>query len=399
MKNRRVRKRSKLKPILFSVILSVLVYILIPVNVFVFADSEDEQKDFSEKLNEMIDCMDFDAIEEFFNGFEEDIIKGSSFKAEVVKLLSGKEKRDFKDILSVVLNWISGNVKDIIPSAVIVLLIAVISGLFSSIGFNSNGVKDAVFLGCYAASSAILFADTAKTAVDSLSFLSNTCASLQSVFPIVATVSSLCGENNKISVMSPVCSLITQITGFAVLKILIPATIGICALSAVSSLSEKSSISSTRDSIVDVFKWVVGIFVSILSFFTGISGLGGSVRDGITLKTLKYTVGNTIPIIGGFAKEGVDVVITAAQVIKNATGVVFMTSVVLLFVKQILRLCCFSLMLSILNALCMPFSDKRYCDMIDGFKKTVSLIIVIFVAVTVLFFLSCYVLFFLNIGA
>lgn len=394
--NKRYKKKNKiLKQIKILLFLCLIIITLIPVVNFVAADSGDN-KDFYEKINDLLDCLDFADIEKFYNEFAGDLTRGSSFKDEVRELISGKEGRNFKDVISYFINAITGNIKEILPSLLIVLIIAIVSGMFSSVGFNTKGVKDAVFLVCYAAASGILFTDTAKISVDSLSFLSNTCISIQSSFPLITTVSSLCGESNKIKVLSPICAFITQLIGFSVLKIMIPAIIGVCALSSVSALSEKSSLSSTRDAIVDVFKWIIGISVSLLSVFTSISGLGCSARDSISLKTLKYTVGNTVPIIGGFAKEGVDVVISAAQVIKSGIGSVFMVLIVYVFAKQFLRLGCFLLLLNIVNALCMPFADKRFCDMICGFKKTVSLIIVLFVAVTVLFFICCYVLLLTN---
>lgn len=392
------RRADKLK-CLFAIILVLFAVCIVPQSyVNAATDSADSSENYEDVIDNLIDSLDFGGAEELYSAFADEIVNPTSFKNEVLNLIRGSESRDFGDVLSCLGVLLSGNMKEIMPSMLIVLVIAIISGVFSSFDLNTKGVKDAVFLACYAVGSSIVFSETAKLAARSLSFISDICGVMQSVYPLFATVSCLCGENNKVKILTPICAFITQGVNISAERILIPAVLGVCALSSVASLSERSSVALTRDSIIDVFKWVIGIAVSLLSVFTAVSGVGGVVRDGISLKTLKYAVGNTVPIIGGFAKEGVEVVVSAAQVIKSGVGAVFLSVLAVVFASMLIRLLCYSLMLSVLNALCSSFAERRYCDMIVGYKKTVSLIVVVFVAVTILFFTTCYTLLFLQVG-
>lgn len=389
-------KPKKRETIITLLIFFFALFCIMSVSTTVYAESVDDKDGFTNYIEELIDCLDFNEIEDFYNTFIDYIQSPSSFKTELKSLIYGSEQREFGDYVSFFFNELIFSIREMVPGLFFITIIAIIEGGFFCIGFNNSNVKEAVFLVCYVASASLLFSETAKIAVESLSFLSNICIALQSAFPFFATVSCICGEGEKIKLFSPICAFVTQTTGFTILKILIPIIIGICALSSVSSLNEKSSIALTRDLLIDAFKWVIGIAVSILSVFTGISGLSCSVRSGISLKTLKYAVGNTVPIIGGFAKESVEIIISAAQVIKSGIGAVFVSILMCVFLKQIVKLICFSLILNFMNAVCMPFVEKRYCDMIFGFKKTISLLIVVYIAVTILFFITCYVLFFVN---
>lgn len=392
------RRTDKLK-CLFAVILVLFAVCIVPQRYANAAtDSSDACENYEDVIDSLIDSLDFGAAEELYSGFADEVTNPTSFKSEVLNLIRGGENRNFGDILSCFGTLFAGNVKELLPTMLIVLVVAIISGIFSSLDLNTKGVKDAVFLACYAVGSSIVFAETAKLAAKSLSFISDICGAMQSVYPLFATVSCLCGENNKVKILTPICAFITQGVNISVERVLIPAVLGICALSSVAALSERSSVALTRDSIIDVFKWVIGLAVSLLSVFTAVSGVGGAARDGISLRTLKYTVGNTVPIIGGFAKEGVEVVVLAAQVIKSGVGAVFLSVLAVIFASMVIRLLCYSLMLSALNTLCSSFAERRYCDMIVGYKKTVSLIVVVFVAVTILFFTTCYTLLFLQVG-
>jgi len=374
-----------------------LASIMLPFNIHTVRAEDENEKSYDEQVNDLIDSFDFDSLDELYRRYLSGIKDGDSFKDELIAFLKGTSP-DGNDYFIYLKNITTDVIKNILPPLFAVFAIAVFSGLINTLSSRSEGVKESVFLTCYAAGTSVIFGETAVIAVRVLSFVTELCGFMQSVYPVFATMSSLSGESAKSAVLTPVCSTVIQAVNVSVSGILIPAVVAVCALSAVGSVSEKYSVAKTRDFIADGFKWLVGIAVSVLSLFTTISGIGGSVRDGVSLRALKYTVGNTVPVIGGFAKEGVEVFLVAAQSIKNGTGALVLVILALAFAKPLIEVACYSLLLKLIAALSAPFADKRFGEMLSGFQKTVSLLNVILISAAIMFFLMVFAVLFLQIG-
>ena len=373
-----IKRRGVIKKIFLGLLLCAAV-IFIPLSHSSVIAEDDNGKSYDEQLSELIDSFDFQSLDEVYLKYLSEINGGSSFKEELVAFLNGTSP-DGSDYFGYLKKITGDSFKNILPPIIAVFAIAVLSGLLSCFSVKSDGVKESIFLTCYAAGTSVVFAETAIIAVRVLGFISEICGFMQSIYPVFATITSLSGESASVS------------------GILIPSVVAVCALSAAGSVSEKYSVAKTRDFIVDGFKWFVGIAVSVLSLFTAISGISGSVRDGVSLRALKYAVGNTVPVIGGFAREGVEVFLVAAQSIKNGTGALFMLILAVAFAKPAIELTCYSLLLKLIGALSAPFSDKRFGDMLTGFQKTMSLLNVILVCVAIMFFLMIFIVLFLQIG-
>lgn len=391
-----IKRRGVIKKIFLGLLLCAAV-IFIPLSHSSVIAEDDNGKSYDEQLSELIDSFDFQSLDEVYLKYLSEINGGSSFKEELVAFLNGTSP-DGSDYFGYLKKITGDSFKNILPPIIAVFAIAVLSGLLSSFSVKSDGVKESVFLTCYAAGTSVVFAETAIIAVRVLGFISEICGFMQSIYPVFATITSLSGESAKSAALTPVCSAVIQVVTVSVSGILIPSVVAVCALSAAGSVSEKYSVAKTRDFIVDGFKWFVGIAVSVLSLFTAISGISGSVRDGVSLRALKYAVGNTVPVIGGFAREGVEVFLVAAQSIKNGTGALFMLILAVAFAKPAIELTCYSLLLKLIGALSAPFSDKRFGDMLTGFQKTMSLLNVILVCVAIMFFLMIFIVLFLQIG-
>jgi len=380
----------------FIAFLFILFIFITPICQNVSAENENDS--YGEYIEDLIQSVDYSSLDEFFLKYYSIFDNADGFENILKKYLASTSS-DYGNIFSYFMQSAKESLKSFATSFFVILVIAIMSGLISSLSPNlSSSAKEAVFLSCYLCGASVLFGETATLISEIFAFVQELIGLMQSVIPIFITLSTISGNTAKAQNLTPVCGFITQSVSVVSVRILMPAVAVVCALNVAGSISEKYSLSKTRDFIIGAFKWLTGIVITLLSFFTALSGISGSVKDGVSMRALKYTVGNAVPIIGGFAREGVDVVIAAAQTVKGGIGVVFLLMLSVVCIKPILKIIIFSLGLKLLAALSAPFADNRFCDMLIGFKKTVSLLAVILISTLIMFFFLIYTILFMQVG-
>lgn len=385
------RKTLKTKKIIVLLIVSIVLASILPAPLsFVFADDDDS---YSERVDDLVDSFDFEILDEALGKYLEDFEYGGQSFVSLLKEYLKSDKSELTDtgnFFGYIAKIFSSEFKGLLSVFVSVFAIAVLSGLLRSVGLKNGAMSETAGLICSTVASALIFGETATIALSVLGFVSEIIGTMEAATPVFVTLSALSGGVSKNNALTPVCSFAIQGVNVVVSKILFPAVGVTCAVTAIAPLADGDAAGEIRDTIADAFKWFVGISVSLLSLITAISGISGSVKDGISMRALKYAVGNAIPVIGGFAKEGVDVVLVASQAVKSGVGALFTLILLLSFMKPVLRILCFSLGLKLLGVAAAPVAEKSFSSLLSGFSKVVDMLAILLVAILILFFFLTY---------
>ena len=116
-----------------------------------------------------------------------------------------------------------------------------------------------------------------------------------------------------------------------------PLTGIIMGLALVSGVND-SGLYSVADGIKKTVMWVMGIISSV---FVGLMGLQGTVSgqsDNLTMRTTKYLVGSSIPIIGSAVSEAVATVSYSFKIIKATVGAAGIVALCGIFLPEIIQL-------------------------------------------------------------
>lgn len=386
---------KKVKNILLTGIILILLFaFLIPPYIFVFADEEIDEEtnvtyaEFNDILNELLDELNLENLEVFFNEY----VKCSSLEGEIQKAINGEYIFDFSQIYSMVLQIFMSNVKSFAGIVISIIAIVILSGILQKSSSTKSRLTDVVFVFSYSGVAILLFAKSAEILNQVNRIFCNISAQSESIFPILLTLVSISGGNSSVKVMNPICVFVTNGIMQIVTKVLFPIISIIFVTNVIAGLSEKFSLKNLRDFFCDCFKWIVGIGVAIFSFFVTVNAFGSSTFDGITLRTLKYTIGNTVPIIGSFAKDGVDIIVASSVLIKNAVGGIVVTIIFAALLIPLLTVVGYSLILKLLSGIIESFADKRICDLVTSFSKAVSLIGILLIMVFVVYLITIFMI-------
>ena len=99
--------------------------------------------------------------------------------------------------------------------------------------------------------------------------------------------------------------------------------------------------------------------------FTGIAAIQGIVTkaaDGILINTTKFSLDNFVPIVGGFAADSLDMVISCVGLIKNAIGVAGILLILALLVLPILKILAVAVIYKITAIAAEPVASKNISD-------------------------------------
>jgi len=160
----------------------------------------------------------------------------------------------------------------------------------------------------------------------------------------------------------------------------------------VNSLSGKDYIKKLAKFLRAAAIFLMGLTVTVFSALTSIQGVISKSADGMLMKTAQFSIDNFIPIIGGFAADSVDLILSCTQMIKNGVGVVGLLIIVSLMLIPLIKLLAAALIYKVLAIVLEPISGKRISDCVDDIGNSVITLSVILILTGILFFIFLAVL-------
>ena len=131
------------------------------------------------------------------------------------------------------------------------------------------------------------------------------------------------------------------------------------ALSIISNISKEIKIKGFIEFLSGFMKWGIGLVGAVFTIFTAVKGFSAGVIDGIGIRTLKYAVGSSIPLVGGILSGGADVILSAVTLTKNAFGILILILVFGAVIKPVVEIAALTLSLRLLGAITQPITDER----------------------------------------
>ena len=334
-------------------------------------------------VNNLIEGLDLSVLEDFLKQITSD----SDIKNVIIQAINGNFL-SFDDIFLLVFDCIKDNYKSYFSIFLSLLSLTIVYSVFTIIKPGNGKFIDIIFTACYCGIAVLVFNESTKIINSTKEVIDGLSKESQAIFPLLLTLLVSSGANASSGLYSPVCVLLSNGINALINQILFPIVIAVSLISIISALSEKYTLKGLNDFFAQVFKWIIGLTVAVFSIFISVKGITASNYDLISLRVLKYAVGSGLPLIGGIAKEGVDLVLTATILLKNAIGSIAIFIVFFILIKPLLRIIIFSLLLKLLSAICSPIADNRISSLFISMAKVTSMLVSLLVMVFVIYFLT-----------
>ena len=167
------------------------------------------------------------------------------------------------------------------------------------------------------------------------------------------------GGTAQSAVYSPSTLFIQNFITSFICKITFPCVTTMLALSIISNINKEIKIKGFIEFLSGFMKWVTGLVGAVFTVFTAVKGFSAGVVDGIGIRTLKYAVGSSIPLVGGILSGGADVILSAFILTKNAFGIFMLILIFGAVISPIVETAALTLSLRLLGAITQPITDER----------------------------------------
>ena len=335
-----------------------------------------------ENINSQLGNLDLTSLEEVFSSLtsqEQEIVGSASFLDKVQKIISGEFSQNQQSIFVAVLNLIFEDILTFVPIVCLIIAIGVIFSLVNASKPNSKNksLGDVIHFVCFSAIIAILISSITQM----VTFTSNTIVGIKNqidaVMPILLTIMTAVGGNVSVGIYQPTVAVLSGTITSIFTKVLLPIFIISIVFAIVSNLSNNVKLNKFTVFFSSLFKWIIGIVFTVFSAFLAIQGISAGSVDGISIRTAKYTIKNTVPLLGSYLADGLNLIVASSVLIKNAVGACGLLILFATIIIPILKLIVYMFSLKLAAAILEPVSDPKISNFISMLSKNISLLIVL----------------------
>lgn len=266
----------------------------------------------------------------------------------------------------------SSALHSLIKIAGVVLLAACARGVFQSAGQSAT---DCVELACVLGCASILLSDFSGTLAICRETFDEMSAFSGIMQPVLATVLSLSGNATTATVLQVATIFVFDVVIRVVTSLLVPATCAYLAILVVQAATSNDILSEFADGIYTIttgaLKLILTLFVTYITIAGGVSG---SI-DKMTLKTAKFAVSGSIPVVGNIISDATETVLSGAILLKNTIGVFGMLCVSAICIVPFLRAGLSYLTYRIGSAVLSPLCSKNTMKLLSGVSRGYGLLL------------------------
>lgn len=364
-------------------------------NIVLADEYSDTQADFQDTVYSQIEQIDFSFLDQVIFDLNEEakeIFSTSSFTDKIYEIVNSDYEFNFNSLANIVIKLIVDNVFNILP--ILISLIALALLLSFIVNFKSKsggGTSDIVHFLVYGVAIIIV-----STLVSSCIVFVNDCLisikeQMQGIFPIMLTLITALGGYSSSSMLQPLLFIFSNVLFDLFLYYLLPLFFICFVFTIANHLNKNEHFSKLIDFVQSLFKWSIGLIFTLFTAFLALSGIIAGTRDGISIKITKYTIKGTVPYIGSYMSDGLDIILSSSVLIKNTVGVCGLILLISCIIVPLIKLIIVNLCLKLTGAIIEPFSDKRISGFIFSVSKCFNMLIAIII--------SCSLMYFLCLGA
>ena len=360
-------RRKKLAAILALVVVFLFLFPRLSVR------AEGEKASATEKIGEtaeeLLDQLDL----RFLNDYEELAKRffgeDGTLKDNLLSAMKGETATDYADLFSYLKKLLFSSLKSKLPLIVSLFCLIVFCSLARAFapGKSDNGTGEIVHFVTFAVVISAVSVVVAEALSETKETIDRMSGVIDGVFPVLLSIMAATGQSSSVSAFGPAASFFSVCSTSVIGNVVYPVVSFLFAIAAVSNVGKGIRLNSLFSFFQSLLKWLIGLFGATFSVYLTVRGIAASSFDGIALRTLKYAVGNSVPYVGGILKEGTDVILLSATLVKNALGVFGILVVFSAAIVPVTNMVALRFLLKLLAGVTEPLSCGRVGDF---FEKT-----------------------------
>ena len=316
------------------------------------------EEELQQNISDLLDELDLKDLQEYLDTLTE--FHGISLKDKLKGLIDGDLSLDYSSLGNAVLHTFLEELTLLFPVFAVILAASLLCGILNSAksGFLHSTMSDIIGFVAYLSVGAVVLSclitvlSSCFTAIEALG------TQMELVYPILLTLMAASGGNVSAAIFRPAVTFLSSGILKLFTAVVLPVSVAVLVLGFVGNLSGEVRTEKLGDFFKSICRWLIGLSLGLFGLFLTVQGIAAAQYDGISLRTVKYVISGSVPVVGGFLSGSVDLVLAGSALIKNALGsfsVMLLAAVVL---KPLLLLAAMQLFLRISAAATEPVGGK-----------------------------------------
>ncbi len=339
------------------------------------ASREDE---ILEETQAQLDGYDLNAWQSAADSFSGELDKlwdGASMREWMLDYAAGNVDTNYGGVLNKAKEAVIHAIRENASMLCTLFGISILTGVVGVIFDGERGLREILALICagMAISAAAAFflrliAEAQRTIEQIAAF------ALQAV-PVLSTMLTAAGNVASAGMLRPLMVFLSGSVIVFFTDFVLPAITAAGLLAIAGSLCGRDELRKFAKLLKSLCKWSIGLVFTVYLGTLSLQGMSLAGADSIGLRTIKYTLDKSIPVIGGAVSGTLDTVRACAVLVKNAAGAATVLMTLAYTLEPAVKIAAAAFTLKICAALCAPVSDGKIAAMIEDIGELCSYVL------------------------
>lgn len=312
-------------------------------------------------------------VESLQNELDEDTLEFFNASGIDAKNPSWVNNLTSKGVFAHIWQFVTSGAKTPVKTGVLIASIIFISAALSTFA-TPNRMEISIYAAVFSIA-ALVSASVLKSISVAVSAVKGCSAFMTSFIPIFAAILALSGKTVTSASMSALllgaAEAVSAISSFVVL----PLMGGYLALSISSGVSPLVGGWSMVESVKKLSMWIIALISSLFVGILGIQTAVNSAADGIGLKTAKFILGTSVPVVGGALSEAVSTISASMNLLRTSIGIYGVTALLFTLLPIVVELVLWRIALMLNISLSELFSLSKITGILKAIDSMLGLLI------------------------
>lgn len=297
------------------------------------------------------------------------------------------ERLDAKNIFSLIFDFIKSGGKapfKIVVQSLGIILICTLTTHFSVGGVSNKSVQ---YVGMLSFSFVVGSALYSLINV-SINLIKTVASFITAFVPVLAAVLGSSGRTITAASTSSVLLFACSVLSFAAAFFLAPAMSAYLAAALCAGICENKGIMRFAVTFKKISMWAFSLIVTVFLGILSIKGSVSGVQDTLSLKTLKYVLGSTVPVAGTVLSETVSNVVYSLTLLKKSAGMYAVVAVAVMSAPVLLEVIMYRISIFAISVISSLFECNSFSESIEIFDNMLSLLSGLLMLIIALFIIA-----------
>ncbi|HWQ57938.1 MAG TPA: stage III sporulation protein AE [Clostridia bacterium] len=309
-------------------------------------------------------------------------------KDMILALASGSGGLSPASVLEAVKQFALEAFRQSFASYAALIAVAVLAALMGVISKEKDGIGSAAGFLCFGMSAALVAYNLARVVALTAASIDALSNCVETVTPVMTAALAATGSAASSTLMQPLTAFLSLAVTGAFKNIVLPLVAAAGMASMLGVLSESGSLEHMFGFFKSAVKWIVGAVFTVYFGVVSIQGITVARADSLAMRTARYALDKSVPIVGGAVSGTLDTLLASATLIKNAAGAAAVVTAVMVAATPLIAIACSGLACRAIAALCEPLGDKRIPGLLTKMADVCTLLFATLIAVAAMFIIT-----------